>query len=451
MAQKHDIKDLPWGGLSIVAGSILLLAFYLAGLNRPIFASLNLVIAAASLSALFLYTPPVRTAFSSFTTFNFFVVVAFCVIPAVELRGNVTYWGADPAVLDSYEAVYLLLLPCLAAYFALYFIALGRRMRHPAPAASPMVVPFIPLLLVSLVACAIIFWNNGFDPLNTLVRGVRGSGSVRADGPLGLVISNTIRPLPVIIAIVFICYTRPSFRDPRLYVLLLLAAAFVAPTATPRFAAATLYLALLYALVPAIFSVRHLFSAALLAGVTLVFPILSRFRRFDPDKFSLAPDLSYLAGGSLDTFQSIARVLHYETVTNGGQLLGVLLFFVPRSLWPDKPVGSGMFTSYEHDLNWRNIAVNYFAEGYINFGVVGAILFACILGWISGRLDGNLYANAKHRPVLYVFAMLFVGQILFVLRGDLMSAFAYSVGLFVAVMIVVGVAKASSALGQATR
>lgn len=444
-------KGLPWGGIALVAVSILLLAFYVADLGRPVFASLNLVIAATSLSFLFLYTPPVRTTFSAFTTFNFFVVIAFCVMPAVELKGNVTYWNADAAVLGSYEAVYLLLLPCLAAYFAVYFLALRGRMRHPVRLEQPMSVPFLPLLLLSLAAGGLTFWDNGFDLLRTLVRGTSTGGVSMIHGPLGLVFDNTIRPLPVICAIVFICYNRPSFRDTRLLVLLLLAVAFVAPTATPRFSALTLYLALTYALFPVIFSFRYLFSATLLLGVTVIFPILSRFRHFDPEKINLNINLSYLTGGALDTFQSLARVVHYETITNGTQLLGVLLFFVPRSVWPDKPVGSGMFTSYEHDLSWRNIAVNYFAEGYINFGVAGAIAFACILGWISGRLDGNIYKDAKDRPILYIFAVLFVGQIFFVLRGDLMSAFAYSIGLLASVMLVVGVAKASSALGRPTR
>jgi oligosaccharide repeat unit polymerase len=444
-------RGLPWTGIVLVAVSILLLAFYLADLGRPVFASLNLVIAATSLSFLFLYTPPARTTFSAFTTFNFFVVIAFCVMPAVELKGSVTYWRADPAVLDSYEAVYQLLLPCLAAYFAVYFLALRTRMRHPAGPAQPVSIPFLPLLLLSLAAGGLTLWDNGFDVLRTLVRGTTKGGDNMLEGPAALFFDHTIRPLPVICAIVFTCYNRPSLRDPRLLVLLLLAVVFVSPTATARFFALTLYLALAYALFPVVFSFRYLFSAALLLGVTVIFPILNRFRRFDPEKISLSIDLSYLTGGALDTFQSIARVVHYETITNGTQLLGVLLFFVPRSLWPDKPVGSGMFTSYEHDLSWRNIAVNYFAEGYINFGLAGAIAFACILGWISGRLDGNIYTDAKDRPLLYVFALLFVGQIFFVLRGDLMSGFAYSIALFAAVMLVVGVAKASSALGRPTR
>lgn len=84
--------------------------------------------------------------------------------------------------------------------------------------------------------------------------------------------------------------------------------------------------------------------------------------------------------GHFDSYQSILSVLNSEIITYGNQLLGVLLFWVPRSIWSNKPIGSGAFMAEITNLDFSNISMNYFAEGYINFGVFGMFLF--LLVWL---------------------------------------------------------------------
>jgi len=44
-----------------------------------------------------------------------------------------------------------------------------------------------------------------------------------------------------------------------------------------------------------------------------------------------------------DSYQNFAIVFFEDFITYERQLLGALLFWVPRSIWPNKPIGSGAF------------------------------------------------------------------------------------------------------------
>ena len=74
-------------------------------------------------------------------------------------------------------------------------------------------------------------------------------------------------------------------------------------------------------------------------------------------------------------------------------------------------------------------------EGYINFGILGIILFAFILALVSKITDKwYKYNDLRLFFSLYVcFHMIFM---IFMLRGDLMSSFAYLVGNLLAIFFV---------------
>ena len=46
-------------------------------------------------------------------------------------------------------------------------------------------------------------------------------------------------------------------------------------------------------------------------------------------------------------------------------------------MWPDKPIGSGGFIAEQYDFFFDHISLNYWAEGYINFGILGGCSFFC--------------------------------------------------------------------------
>jgi hypothetical protein len=86
-------------------------------------------------------------------------------------------------------------------------------------------------------------------------------------------------------------------------------------------------------------------------------------------------------------------------------------------------------------MDFTNISCPLVAEGYINFGVLGIILSAVVFAYVVANFDVKFYRYSK-LTFVKLFYPVFLGLVFFVLRGDLMSSFAYSVSFAVAAFVV---------------
>jgi hypothetical protein len=132
----------------------------------------------------------------------------------------------------------------------------------------------------------------------------------------------------------------------------------------------------------------------------------------------------------------IDYIRKYE-ITYGRQILGVLLFWIPRSQWTNKPVGSGHLVAEkllmkQYAMWFTNLSFPLPAEGLINFGLIGVIMFAIFLGVVSRYLD-TLQNTEGYLRTLSIFTAFYL---IYVLRGDLMSSFAYYVGRILGMYVV---------------
>ncbi|MCC6186784.1 MAG: hypothetical protein IT256_06500 [Chitinophagaceae bacterium] len=212
------------------------------------------------------------------------------------------------------------------------------------------------------------------------------------------------------------------------------------PTAIPRYWLATFYLAALLLIFKKRFiRIKHLFATSLIGLSILAFPLLSILRynvSEIPTRFPTLKSVfsfSFL-GGDYDAYSSLCTTIIYVThngITWGKQLTTVLLFFVPRSFWSGKSIGSGALVNKLPNSDFNNFSSPFIAEGFINFGVVGAILFISIAAWFISKYD-QLYWQCNDNNFKKQFYPAALGLFFFMLRGDLLSSFAYSVGLFFA-------------------
>jgi hypothetical protein len=149
--------------------------------------------------------------------------------------------------------------------------------------------------------------------------------------------------------------------------------------------------------------------------------------------------------GHFDNYELFVHTLEYvedKGLVHGRQFLGAVLFWIPRRLWPDKPIGTGAYVA-EHYLKakyrvvYTNLASPPIAEGYINFGVTGVLGVAAVFGLAFGWLDGrrHRYTDGTPRPLdlrvirYAVFYPVAVAYSLFYLRGDMLSGNAYFAGI----------------------
>ena len=201
------------------------------------------------------------------------------------------------------------------------------------------------------------------------------------------------------------------------------------PTALSRYAVARVYIPIII-LYSKILRKYFMLNFTIVFGLLYLFPFLNQFRyfkNFESIKFNL--DFSMFLEGHFDSYQNFLRVINENIITNGKQLLGVILFWVPRSIWKEKPIGSGTLLAERADLTYSNIAMNYFGEGYINFGYIGIVLFIIFIAYINARFD-KLYWNYREKNYFVVFYLIMLSMEIFILRGDLMSSFAYLIGSF---------------------
>lgn len=209
------------------------------------------------------------------------------------------------------------------------------------------------------------------------------------------------------------------------------------PTTLPRYKMAVIYGTIFLVLCPWIKKNNRFFWLFTL-GMFIVFPLLGGARRvLGWDSFKGVFEeglLGVYLKGDYDTYRMLVSALRYveeEGITWGYQLLGVLFFFVPRSIWPSKPVGSGAM-SIQSELGsnvFSNVASPFVGEGFINFGLIGVVLFGVFLGFFAHKTDKAYWDNSddskgfSFSPYLFVTFMMF-----FMLRGDLLSSYAYVCG-----------------------
>ena len=162
-------------------------------------------------------------------------------------------------------------------------------------------------------------------------------------------------------------------------------------------------------------------------GFLVLFPYADVSRSDGEFLLSLEAVLNNLKVGDFDAFQQIMNTLNYVKVHGysfGRQLLGAFLFFVPRSVWPNKPLGTGYNIGL--DLNYinKNISAPLWSEFYINFSLIGLIIMFFIYGYITAVMQ-NEYMSTKGKTNFYqVFVPFYSFYQFFLLRGDLLSSFS---------------------------
>ena len=241
-------------------------------------------------------------------------------------------------------------------------------------------------------------------------------------------------------------YRQGAMRGQILLVVLLLALIANFPLAMSRYLAGTFYLAMLLWWLPATRLKPPRFALLLVAIILLAAPILNVTRmQYFPVEADKQRDFSFLMRtsyrGDYDAYAMLCRTIQYTDSlgsTSGQQLAGAFLFFVPRNLWVAKPVGSGSMVYkvlVPREDHWDNVSCPFVAEGYVNFGTAGSMLFTLLLATGINIYDRKFWQWRIRKSSPLSFTILFypvaIGLLLLWLRGDMLSAFAYSAGLLV--------------------
>lgn len=191
-------------------------------------------------------------------------------------------------------------------------------------------------------------------------------------------------------------------------------------------------LAVLFGLVmPFIGSRKSLFNVAILGGVVaaiFLFPLSDITRRAAGAGALLQSDSVWtmISTKDYDQFTMLANTVGFtrdEGITWGYQFLGAVLFWVPRVLWPAKPLDSGVEVGQWMSSANVNLSSPLWAEAWINFGVAGVVVAFALLGLLARKLDAGFRPGALSAgSVGYLGVSIFSGYMFILLRGSLLQS-----------------------------
>lgn len=364
--------------------------------------------------------------YSSYRCVFVFSLILFGITPLFEFQRGITYQYHDQLIFEQYAFTAAIVLLGMICFIAGYRIKPKVRS---FTYAFRVPHPFL-LVLFSGFCGFLILSYNSYSIISMFVRGGELDQTVGGSS-FDLIFSVIIFPVPMCALILYLAFAQ--HRDPVVLALLVILALFFNfPTGMPRFLSATLYLTTLYAYRPNLFRSRIILPSVILIGVFFIFPLLGSFRNLNSlSDIRVVFGYDIIASGAFDAFQNFVLTIEYLGVSYGYQMLGAIFFFVPRTIWPEKPIDTGSLLAHETGMPHQNIALNYLGEGYANFGISGVVVFGFILGVFCARLDTRLLQSSFRSPAWFLFAAAFPALSFFLMRGGLLSAVAYSVGLLV--------------------
>ena len=425
---------------------ILIVFYYVIGIpSNNLFFFTNLLVLISSFVGMFIL--PLRS-YSLLKMVFIFVFIFFGVVPLMNEVNNNIIWGKESEfdTLDKVKANIIILAGMFFFVFGSFLkLNLFDKIVNSLPDIKKINIFFF---FIFFIISYVILNKWNFDIKALLFWSTRGEGSyffTVFDFSKGrseyLLYSKFIRPMPIILLVIFIYYLKknsPLFNSEQkmvnsfvLCILILISIFLVSPTGIARWQTATLYIPFLI-IFTKLWDKPYMMQTSLIGGLFIVFPFLDKFRSWDGyDTFNFKIDWSWLKESHFDAYQNFVRTIEVDFVTYGSQLKGALLFFIPRSIWEDKPIGSGSSLAHKMDYVFAGISMPFIGEGYVNFGLMGSLIFMLFLGILLGNLDRvawNLKRLNKDCLFLYYYYFLF-GLVFFLMRGDLINSITFISGM----------------------
>lgn len=374
-----------------------------------------------------------------------FIFIFFGLVPLIHQVDNSVIYGNELDIVDKIKANFIILIGMIFFIAGSYLKAsFFDKLVNSLPEIKKLNIFYI--IIFFLISLLILYkWN--FD-LNLLI--FRGIGQDYSDH---LIFNNTIdtnfspktsyhfytkfiRPMPIILLVIFVYFYKKNLKSYNnkqkliystlFLVILLISLLLNFPTGIDRLQTAVFYIPFII-IFTKLWEKPFMMQLTLLGGILTVFEFLDKFRKFNLQEFNFKVDMNFLKKGHFDAYENFVRAIEIDFITYGYQLKGALLFFIPRFLWKDKPIGSGSTLANQLDYNFGGIAMPFIGEGYVNYGSAGSFLFMLLLGIILGNLDRmawSLKNSNKDCLFLYYYYFLF-GLVFYFMRGDLINSVAF--------------------------
>jgi hypothetical protein len=216
-------------------------------------------------------------------------------------------------------------------------------------------------------------------------------------------------------------------------VLLVVVGTFLAvvmnPISNARYYSGTAMLAVATAF--GLFATRQRFrftACGFLVGMLLIFPLADAFRQSSEGELKATNPIQSLETGDFDSFAQLMNgylVGARDGIVPLKQFSGVLLFWVPRTLWAGKPEDTAGYIAEGRGYSFTNLSAPLWIEFYLNGSWLLLAVGMFALGFAVHRWDTRLNAelNLYRMPGLLGCILPFYMMIL--LRGSFLQATSF--------------------------
>ena len=141
-----------------------------------------------------------------------------------------------------------------------------------------------------------------------------------------------------------------------------------------------------------------------------------------------------------DAYSLLGRIIDYtnkEGAMLGKQLSSSAFFFIPRAIWNAKPIPTGVMVPMKQGADYINLSSPLVAEAYVDFGIIGIIIYSFIIARLIKYLDFKYWSindkNVYYLDIIYPFL---IGFSIFLFRGSLQPVVTHMFAFFLFLIIV---------------
>jgi hypothetical protein len=361
-----------------------------------------------------------------------FWMTFLCIAPIVQIKMNKFPLQADTSATNNQLSVIIIL---IATIFLLIGSTLPSKDRKSALLINNggnKSENFIRALsLLALLSFLVIVFRSSLSVfLLTRYEFEQATQYAFINPQVGLIVVNLCRMTSVICASYFLMNSKSDGLrrlGPLLRTFFILQAVYVNnPISSSRLS----FIAMLIVIILSIGKVReNLIRYSILSIVPFylfIFPLLDRFRYRNVLSKKTGLYETFL-NPDFDAYQQLSNTITFVEERGyqmGEQFLGAIMLFVPNEFWTSKPIPSGPLVASSVNLRFTNLSSPIPAESFIDFGFVGVIIYAFVIGKLIFRVDRYI----KKKEILKEFSSIplillltLSGQLTLLLRGALIG------------------------------
>lgn len=369
-----------------------------------------------------------KTPFSLNKTYWYFNIIFFFIAPFCQYMLNFDIWGYKYRITDYYYLKTNIFIIIGMFVHQLFYGKNIKLIKFGSYNFSKKIKFKFILLFLAISCFFVLSLNVGFS---NLFSRVTNSAELSGNSMFNTIFTCLLKIIPVYIFTYF--YSRNNKNKFINFCLFVIIFILNFPVSTTRFWMGAIFIGIFLLTFVKDKKKSRVYDIILILIFTVIFPItyLFKFNTLDnilESGLKMQNLVSSYYSVDYDAYSIFARSIKFvddHDIVYGQQLIGTVLFFIPRSIWPDKPEATGAFIAKSQYQSFTNISCPFMAEGYINFGIVGLILFEIIMSLVCRKLDEK-YWHGLGKKYLYLIYPYLIGFLLFYERGALHHAVVYT-------------------------